>query len=153
MPAQSAHLVHIGAREKLSYEGFVALGEKYSVTKMTSSHCGGELFTAMKNPVGRTVRQDSTSICIKDLKIRHQPSHGHGPYLHAFCAAAFLALGWGMGVCAFSNFIFGATIDAMNGNVLCGHFRAYTLRYTLGEVIKVAHVYRFILPRVAHSFP
>jgi hypothetical protein len=35
---------------------------------MRSSHHGGELFTAMKNPVGRTVRRDSTPICIKDLK-------------------------------------------------------------------------------------
>ena len=31
---------------------------------MMCSHHGGELFTAMKNPVGRTVRRDSTSICI-----------------------------------------------------------------------------------------
>ena len=37
------------------------------VTKMTSSHHGGELFTAMKNPVGRTVRRDSMSIRIRDL--------------------------------------------------------------------------------------
>ena len=35
---------------------------------MMSSHYGGELFTAMKNPDKRTVRRDSMSMCIKDLK-------------------------------------------------------------------------------------
>ena len=48
---------------------------------MMSSHYGGELFTAMKNSVGRTVRRDSTPICIKDLKyytVFHGDSGGYG---------------------------------------------------------------------------
>ena len=38
------------------------------VTKMTSSHRAGVLFTPVKKTVGRTVRRDSMSIRIRDLK-------------------------------------------------------------------------------------
>ena len=77
-------------------------GEKYSVTKMTSSHCGGELFTAMKNPVGRTVRQDSTSICIKDLKYQASAIPWPWPILARVLRGSFLGVGLGDGcVCIF----------------------------------------------------
>ena len=41
---------------------------KVEVTKMTSSHRAGGLFTAMSFPDKRTVRRDSMSIRIRDLK-------------------------------------------------------------------------------------